>query len=506
MFVKNKYDLNQVDDNRNSDEKNKVNGTLQIDFFHSALVNNNTGELNEIIENNSSISIAEILNLLSDNEAILFFSVTSDIIKLGEIFSYLLIDHRNAIVLTLEKKKLSLVISYVKDDDLVDYIGDIPRYMRLKISTLIPTKRRKTIEKLVSYSDDTVGSIMTTEYLSVSKETTISDVLKKIKREGNRLESVRSVYVIDSNNKLIGLKKLEEIIFIDENKTMEEIMDTDYAYIQSTADKEEAIPICKQYDLATLPVLAKNGELVGIITFDDVLDVIEEESTEDILLRAGITPTSKDYMDTRPFRMALSYVVWLIIIALINTFSSVVVSHNSHITAVLSVLIIFFPVLNDTGGNSGDQTTSTITRALATNEISTKDYFKVVSKELVVGLITALLIGIFNFGWTQVEFHSHLINLDEGQLNELTSIFGSVSKGYLMVGFIVSLSLVFSITLSKVLGATLPIVTKKIGLDPAVISGPLIACLMDIFTLLIYFALATSIITSISPHILGVGL
>ncbi len=506
MYVKNKKVEIEKEDNRLETNSVNSNSTILLSDFHSSLVNNETSQINEIVDNNSAISIAEILNNLSENEAILFFSVTNDVVKLGEIFSYLLVDHRTAIILTLGKKKLSQVISYVKDDDLADYISDTPRYMRLKVAAIIPLKRRKTIEKLVSYSDDTVGSIMTTEYLSVSKETTIQDVFKKIKREGEWLETVRTVYVVDNNNKLIGLKRLEEIIFIDEKKKMEEIMDTDFAYISSTADKEEAIPICKKYDLATLPVISKNGELVGIITFDDVLDVIEEESTEDILLRAGIAPTSKSYMETKPFRMALSYVIWLIIIALINTFSSVVVSYNSHLTSLLSVLIIFFPILNDTGGNSGDQTTSTITRALATNEITTKDYLKVASKELIVGFISAIIIGVFNFGWTQFEFHSHLISLEENQLSQISTTFGSISKGYLMIGLIVSLALVFSITLSKVLGATLPIVTKQLKLDPAVISGPLIACLMDIFTLIIYFALAGSFINGFNPDLLGVSL
>lgn len=500
MFVKK---IKNISSNLNQN-LNNVNEPINSGDLHLALVNNNNSRLNEFIENSSAISIAEVLNQLSDNEAILFFSVIKDIVKLGEIFSYLLIEHRTAIILNLEKKKLSQVISYVKDDDLADYITDTPRYIRLKIASIIPLKRRKILEKLILYSNDTIGSIMTSEFLSVRKEVTISDVLKKIKKEGNHLESVRTIYVVDENNKLIGLKKLEELIFIDEKKKMSKVMDTDFAYIQSTADKEEAIPICKKYDLATLPVLSKNGELVGIITFDDVLDVIEEESTEDILRLAGITPTDKSYMETKPFHMALSYVVWLIIIAIINTFSSVVVSYNSHITSILSVLIVFFPVLNDTGGNSGDQTTSTITRALATNEITTKDYLKVVSKEFVASLITAILISTFNFAWTQIEFHTHLINLDQQQLSELTNIFGSISRGYLIVGLIVSLSLAFSITLSKVLGASLPIITKKLKLDPAVISGPLIACLMDIFTLLIYFALSGLIINMINPNILGV--
>ena len=492
--------INDVSEEEKSETLMHINEPILSPTLHESLVNNNKAKVNEIIEENSPIVIAESLNYLSDNEAILFFSMTNDFVSLGEIFSYLLIEHRNSISLTLDKKRFTQVLQYVKNDDLADYVEDIPKNIRNQILLLLPQKRKKEIENLASYSDDTVGSIMTTEFLTILSGSKVKDVLKKIKDVGEKLETVRTLYVVDSTNKLIGIKKLEELIFYENDETVNDIMDIDFAYISPIADKEEAIPICKQYDLATLPVLSKNGEILGIITFDDVLDVIEEANTEDILKRAGVAPTDESYLQTRPFKMALSYVLWLIIIAIINTFSSIIISKSESLLETFALLVVFFPVLNDTGGNSGNQTTSTITRALATNEITLKDFFKVTGKELVVGFLTALLVGTFNFAWVQFEFHTRLIDSDR---DSLISIFGSLNTAYLIIGLIVSLSLVFSITLSKTLGSSLPILAKIFKIDPAVISGPLIACLMDILTLLIYFAIAKGVLNMYSPNILG---
>ena len=256
-------------------------------------------------------------------------------------------------------------------------------------------------------------------------------------------------------------------------------------------DKENLIKLCSQLKIE-VNRLENNLSMAQ--------NVIEEANTEDILKRAGVAPTDESYLQTRPFKMALSYVLWLIIIAIINTFSSIIISKSESLLETFALLVVFFPVLNDTGGNSGNQTTSTITRALATNEITLKDFFKVTGKELVVGFLTALLVGTFNFAWVQFEFHTRLIDSDR---DSLISIFGSLNTAYLIIGLIVSLSLVFSITLSKTLGSSLPILAKIFKIDPAVISGPLIACLMDILTLLIYFAIAKGVLNMYSPNILG---
>jgi len=477
-----------------------VKDPLLPERLHQALIVNDRDEVFRIEKENSPVQLADALNALRNDDIILFFALCSDdITKLGEIFSYLSVEERIALVDHLPKKEIVLLLGAVHDDDLADFVEDLRKDVRERVMSYLPGKRRKLIAELATYNDDTIGSIMTTEFLSVPTGSPIQAVFDKIKAVGKTLETVRTVFVVDSTNKLLGLKPLEELIFLDPKETIDAVMDKDFAYISPVADKEEAIPICQKYNLAVLPVVSRFGEILGIITFDDVLDVIEEENTEDVLKQAAVTPTSRPYLETRPFRMALSYVIWLIVISLINTFASMVTSSYTPVLERLSALVAFMPALNDTGGNSGDQTTSTITRAMATGEVTTKDFWKVLGKETLAGFLTALLVAAFNFGWVQVEFYSHLVSVDSASAAQMVADFGSLPKAYLIIGLVVSVALVFSITLSKMLGATLPMLAKKIHIDPAVISGPLISCLMDILTLIIYFMVAESIITAFDP-------
>ena len=339
---------------------------------------------------------------------------------------------------------------------------------------------------------------MTTEYLSVRPKTIVKDIFEKIKEIGNKLETVRTIFITDSNNKLVGTMSLEKMMFEDEESKIEDIMNKDFAYISPNADKEEAIPICRNYDLAVLPVMSKTGELLGIITFDDVMDVIEEANTEDVLKQAGVTPSGKPYAQTKAFRMALSYVMWLIILLVINTFTSIIISNFEHALLTLPVLISFLPALNDTGGNSGDQTTSIITRSLATGEITVKDYFKVAGKELLVGFLTALIIAAFNFGWVMVELNAHLVKIDD--IGSMSAALGNITtqQSYMVIAGLVSVALFFSVVVSKFLGASLPMLAKLCHIDPAIMSGPLIASIMDILTLLIYFTVSITVINYFS--------
>jgi magnesium transporter len=307
---------------------------------------------------------------------------------------------------------------------------------------------------------------------------------------------VRTVFVVDDkgNNFLLGTQRLENMMFVDENKKIDEVMQKDYAFISPIADKEEAIPLCKKYDLPVLPVVSKNGDLLGIITFDDVLDVIEAENTEDVYKSGAVTPTSTPYLETKAYRMALSYVIWLIILLVINTFTSVIINKFESALLTLPVLVCFLPALNDTGGDSGDQTTSTITRALSTGEITLKDYWKVIGKEVLAGLITALIVAAFNFGWVEVELYGHLVNVTDAGQTTIANDFGGITSGYLIISMVVSVAIFFAIFVSKLLGANLPLLAKLCHIDPAIMSGPLIASLMDILTLLIYFSVAIIII------------
>jgi|LAHS01.1.fsa_nt_gb magnesium transporter len=488
--------LEAIDVKTIEDDSAKINEPILPSLLHHALIVSDIAEVNKMASENSAIPLAEALNALTDNEVILFYSLVKDNNLLGEIFSYISVEERIALCENLPRKTIVSVLDCVVDDDLADFVEDLTKPLRLKVMTYLSGKRRKTIESLAAYSDDTIGSIMTTEYLAVPTGTLIKDVFKKIKEIGKTLETVRTVFVVDDkgNNFLLGTQRLENLMFEDENKKIDEVMQKDYAFISPIADKEEAIPLCKKYDLPVLPVVSKNGDLLGIITFDDVLDVIEAENTEDVYKSGAVTPTSTPYLETKAYRMAFSYVIWLIILLVINTFTSVIINKFESALLTLPVLVCFLPALNDTGGNSGDQTTSTITRALSTGEITLKDYWKVVGKEVLAGFITALIVAAFNFGWVEVELYGHLVNVTDAGRTAIAQDFGGLTSGYLIISMVVSVAIFFAVFMSKLLGANLPLLAKLCHIDPAIMSGPLIASLMDILTLLIYFSVAIIII------------
>lgn len=494
--------IDETSEPEKDSESAQVNKPILPSLLHSALITNDKDAVISMAEENSPVPLSEALNELSDNEVVIFFSMVNDFNLLGEIFSYLSIEERIALVRSLPRKRVMQLLDTVVDDDLADFLEDVVKPLRIKILALLPAKRRRTIQNLAAYSEDTVGSIMTTEYLSVPSGTLIKDVFSKIKAIGNTLETVRTVFVVDvqGNNRLLGTERLEDMMFEDTEKKIDDVMQKDFPYISPIADREEAIPLCKEYDLPVLPVVSKDGYLLGIVTFDDVLDVIEEENTEDVYKSGAVTPTEKPYMETKAYKMALSYVIWLIILLVINTFATIIVSRFESALLVLPVLIAFLPALNDTGGNSGDQTTSTITRALSTGEITTKDYFKVVGKETLAGLITALIVAGFTFAWTLVELYCHLVQVENP--DDLIRYFGSINHAYLIISLVVTVAIFFAVFFSKFLGATLPMLAKMIHIDPAIMSGPLITSIMDILTLLIYFFIAMAIIDSFDPGLL----
>lgn len=482
-----------------------INDPVLPEELHTFLITGLKDDLTQLVKDNSAVQIADALNPLSDNEVILFYSIiTVDYDKLGEIFSYLYIEKRISLINNLTKKTLSLVLSNVSNDDLSDFLEDITKTVREKALSILPVKRRNLISQLAKYSDDTVGSIMTTEYLAVSTGSTIKSVFAKIKEIGNTLETVRTIFIVDKGNKLIGVERLEDMMFEDESKTIDEVCQKDFPYISPIADKESAVPICQEYDLPVLPVVSRNGEILGILTFDDVMDVLEEENTEDVLKQAAVSPTQTPYMETKVFKIARSYVIWLIALLIINTFTGIIVSRFEGALLTLPILLSFIPALNDSTGNSGSQTTSMVIRALTTEDISKKDCWKIIGKETLTGLITGLLVAIFNFGWVMIELNVPLLHIsDEMKTTLLVDLgFTNIQYGYMLVAGIVSIALLFGIFLSKFFASILPLIAKAIKLDPAVMSGPLVSSLMDIMTLLIYFSIAIVVIDSINPGLL----
>lgn len=494
-------------DTTQDEESANVNEPILPSVLHQALITDDKEKLIEIFHENSAVQIADSLSPLTDNEIILFYSSLNndDFDKLGEIFSYLLVEERKALIENLPKKTLLGVLSNVSNDDLADFLEDIPKAMREYIISLLPNKRKTIINQLSLYSDDTVGSIMTTEYLSILSGTSVEDVFKKIKQDGSRLETVRSIFIVDNANKLLGVERLEDLMFEKTNVRIDDVMTKDFAYISPIADKESAVPICQEYDLPVLPVVSKSGEMLGILTFDDVMDVLEQESTEDTLKQAAVSPTDTPYMENKIFKIARSYVIWLIILLVINTFTGMIISRFEGALLTLPILTSFIPAINDSVGNSSSQTTSMVIRALTTGEITKKDYFKVAMREFLVGFISGLIVAVFDFGWVMLELNTPILKTESFSNNvALIEKFGNIQNIYLSIAAITAFALLIGITFSKLFAAILPIIAKSIKIDPAVMSGPLMTCLMDIVTLLIYFGIATMLIDGIAPGTLTV--
>lgn len=478
--------------------------------LHSSLIIGEKDRLVLLLKENAPVQLSDALNTLSNDEVVLFYSLTgNDYDKLGEIFSYLYIEKKIALIEHLPKKNLINVLQNVSNDDLSDFLEDVKKQIREKVLSYLPNKRRQQIKELSRYSDDTVGSIMTTEFLTVQSGAKVQDVLEKIKEIGNTLETVRTIFILDRSNKLIGTERLEDMMFEKEEEIIDNVMQKDFPYISPIADKEQAVPICEEYDLPVLPVVSKTGEMLGILTFDDVMDVLEEENTEDVLKQGAVSPTQRPYMENKIFNIARSYVIWLIALLVINTFSGIIVSRFESALLTLPVLISFVPALNDSTGNSGSQTTSMVIRALTTENVRKKDYWKIIGKECLVGIITGLVVALFNFGWVMLELNTPLLNVtDEMKKTLLEDLhFGNLQNGiqygYMVIAAIVSSALFFGIFLSKVFASILPLIAKVMHIDPALMSGPLVASLMDIMTLLLYFGIAMAVIDSINPGLLA---
>ncbi len=453
----------------------------------------------QLIDTENSVDLAEAFNILDSDYALRFFSFVSDEHVLGDIFPYLTINKKEALISGLTTRKLSGVLSYVSTDDLVDFLEDCSIQIKDKLLNAIPSKRKQSLQKLSKFTDDTIGSIMTTDYLSIDSKASVQDVFDKIKKFGSKLETIRHIFIVDETNKLLGVERIEDMMFEKTDASITEVMSTDFAYILPTADKKEAIPICKKYDLPVLPVVSSGGEMLGIITFDDVMDVIEEANTEDLYKSAAISPSSTPYLETKTFRLARSYVIWLLILLVINTFAGIVISRFETALLTLPILTCFIPALNDSCGDAGDQTSSMVIRALGTNELTKKDYLKISFRELLAGFLTSLIVAIFAFGWVLLEMNANLINMDGAFAEDFIEKAGSLLNAEMIIAAVVAFAFLFGITFAKLFGVLLPLLAKAVHIDPAVMSGPLIASIMDLLTLFVYFAVALLLIDSIMP-------
>ena len=452
-------------------------------------------QLDELIENKKYYEIKSLLKDFepADLSLILeeFPSKIGTLFRLlpkdlaAECFVEMETDYQEALLSSFTDNELKEVIKELYIDDTVDIIEEMPANVVKRILKNADSETRKTINEILKYPDDSAGSIMTTEYVSLDEDITVEDALKRIRRTGVDKETIYTCYVTRPDRTLLGYVTAKTLLLSDDEMIIADIMDTNVIFVNTDEDKEVVAKEMSKYDLLALPVVDREKRLVGIITVDDAIDVIEEEATEDIEKMAAMLPSDKPYLATSPFEIWRKRIPWLVLLMLSATFTSLVITSFEDklvSTAMGTVLIAFIPMIMGTGGNAGGQTSVTIIRGLALEEIKMRDIFKILFKELRVSLLCGITLSIATF--------AKMLLIDWLILKNITGRFPEAT----LVCFVVSLTLLVTIIASKLVGCILPVLAKRLGFDPAVMASPFITTIVDVLSLLIYFGIAFAIL------------
>lgn len=422
----------------------------------------------------STLNVVDIANLIDGLDpqtgVALYRMLPKDVA--AEVFAKFDPEQQEAIIYASTDTEIRELIEDMFLDDTVDLLEEMPSGVVSRILENTGHSDRSMINQLLKYPDSSAGSIMTTEYISLKKEMTVSSAIDKIKREGIQSETIYILYVTDENRILEGILSLRDIIVADDSKRVGELMREDVIYAYTLDDKEEVANIFKKYSFEALPIVDQEKRIVGIVTVDDILDVIEEEVTEDFQIMAATTPTDKPYLETGIFALSKHRILWLLILMISATITQKIIYNYENILQNVTFLSGFIPMLMDTGGNSGSQSSTLIIRGLATGDIKSRDWYRVVFKEVRVAMVCGLALAVINY--------FKIIYLDGIPSN---------------VALVVSLTLVCAVMIAKIVGAILPMVAIKIKVDPAIMASPLITTIADALSLMVYFIIARNIMS-----------
>lgn len=397
----------------------------------------------------------------------------------AEVFVELSSDTQELLIAGFSDVELKEVLDELYMDDTVDIIEEMPANVVKRILRHTDPEKRESINEILKYPKYSAGSIMTTEFVDLKKNMTVADAFTHIRRTGVDKETIYTCYVTDENRILLGLVSVKDLLLSEETKNLDEIMETNIIYVNTQEDQESAAQNFEKYDFLALPVVDNENRLVGIITVDDAIDVIQEEATEDIEKMAAIMPTDKPYMKTGVFETYKKRILWLLLLMISATFTGKIISSFEDALSACVVLTAFIPMLMDTGGNSGGQASVTIIRSMSLGDVEMKDIFKVLWKELRVSLLCGLTLGAANFVKMMLVDRNAIL---------------SSGQSLVSVALVVCLTLVVTVIIAKLIGCSLPMLAKKIGFDPAVMASPFITTIVDAVSLIIFFKIAVVIL------------
>lgn len=448
------------------------------DIITKMLTNNKFSALKEMLGEMNVVDIAQAMEEMeSDNQVRIFRLLPKD--SSAEVFSYLDSDIQEYIVDTITGAELQFLMEDMFIDDAVDFLEEVPANVVTRVLAHTNPETRNLINKFLKYPENSAGSIMTIEMASFPESYTVSRAISELRKTALDKETIYTCYCTDSQRRLVGSVPLRRLIVSPEDTVIKDIMydDEQLIYVNTLDDQETVADIARKYDLLSVPVVDNEKRLVGIITIDDIVDVIEEENTEDFEKMALLIPSEDEYLKTGVFTLTKNRIVWLIILMLAATFTGQIIEGYEDKLSAFAGLTACIPMIMGTGGNSGNQTSTLIIRGLSLGTIKISDYFKVLWKELRVAILCGIILAIANFGRMFI-------------LREITD--NDVSNSVFIV---VCLAMLFAVIIAKTLGCTLPILAKILHLDPALMAGPLITTLVDTITLLVYFAIANAVLT-----------
>ena len=418
----------------------------------------------------NSSDVAELLEDIDSKEIVKVFKLINKD-KAAEVFAYLPVEKESEIISLLSDKEAVSLLDEMYADDATDLLEEMPANVVRRLLKQCTKETREDINKLLNYPENSAGSIMTVEYAELKENLTIKDAIRFLKKEIEYYETINICFVVNPQRKLEGFIHLKDIICANDEDLVKDIVRRDVIFCKTTDDQEEVSRMFQKYDLTAMPVVDSENRLVGMITIDDIVDVLQEENTEDIEKMAAIMPTHKTYFKVGIFETWKARIPWLLLLMVSATFTGKIIQSYESALASYVILTSFIPMLMDTAGNAGGQASVTIIRGLSLYEIEFKDILKVIWKEMRVSILCGITLAAANV--------IKLLIID---------------RVTIQVAIIVSLTLLCTILLAKIIGSTLPLLAKKIGFDPAVMASPFITTIVDACSLIIYFKIATTLL------------
>jgi len=451
-----------------------------------AVKNRRADDLRDIFETVPNIDIAEALEDVDDVAILLYIFRVVNNEYAADFFDELSTEQQEKIISACTDRELVELIKNSFADDIADTLEEMPANIVNRVLKACPKDLRQDVNNLLNFKENTAGSIMTTEYLEMRDTTNVSSAIKTIREKGRDAETIYTIFVRDAKRTMVGTVDLDDLIFSNEDVELNEIMNRDFVTCYADDDQEDVAKMFKRYDLNAMAVVNRENKIIGIITIDDVVDIIVEEATEDIAHLGAVSSMDEPYLKTPIFKLVLKCVPWIIVLMILQVFSAMILSGFEAEIGKFAILAVFTPLIMDAGGNSGGQTTTMIVRSLSLDEFDGKDYGRVLWKELRVAAVIGVIISIFSFGWLMFEMSVGIINTDS-----IAERGGNLYANIAIVSSLVAMTLFVTMLVSRLVGCSLPFLARLVKLDPAVVCGPITTTTVDIISLITYFLIWT---------------